>query len=317
MRKIVSLACNTVEPSYEREVFSKIPDVEYIDTFGNTDEEVINLTRDAEVILFTVTDFNRNVISHLEKCRLMIRYGIGYDNIDLEAAKEKGIYVCNSPKYGVIDVAEHALSLILGTAKNLVSMNDRIRDGKWGAGKESGIRLSGKTLGFLGFGNIGRALCERTNALGMKPLVYDPYVRDDVIEKYGAKKADLYFLLENSDFVTSHLPLNDETYHILGEKEFSFMKKSAILINTSRGGIVNENELIEALEKGEIKGAALDVFEKEGEAFDRRLLNYKNVILTPHVAWNTPDAILNLHREVADNVLRYFMGEKPESIVNL
>ena len=167
MRKIVSLACNTIEPSYESEAFSKISEVLYINSFADTEEEVINLTRDAEVILFTGTDFNKNVISHLEKCRLMIRYGIGYDNVDLEAAKEKGIYVCNSPKYGVTDVAEHALSLILGMAKNLVSMNDHVRDGKWGTGGETGIRLSGKAIGFLGFGNIGRALCERTNGLGM------------------------------------------------------------------------------------------------------------------------------------------------------
>ncbi len=316
MRKIVSLAEITIEPSYESEMFSKIPDVIYIDTVAKTEEEIIELTHDAEVILFTATNFNRNIIEHLEKCRLMVRYGIGYDNVDLVAAGEKGIYVCNSPKYGVIDVAEHTFSLIFATAKNLISMNDRVREGKWGTGGKTGIRLSGKTIGFLGFGNIGRALCERTNACGMKPLVYDPYVEEDILRKYGAKKVDMDFLLRNSDFVSSHLPLNDETYHILGKEQFEKMKKTAILINTSRGGVINEEELAHALEQGEIAGAGLDVFEDENGYLDKRILEAENAVLTPHIAWNTPDALENLHKEVTDNVCRYLSEKRPESIVN-
>lgn len=316
MRKIVSLANNTVEPSYESMAFSKVPDTVFESVVAKTEEEVIAATHDAEVILFTATKLNRNVISHLEKCRLMVRYGIGYDTVDLEAAREKGIYVCNSPRYGVIDVAEHALSLIFAAAKNLIAMNDNIRNDIWHSNGYQNVRLMGKTVGFLGFGNIGRAVCERTNACGMKGVVYDPYVNDDIILKYGAKKATFDEVLESADVITCHLPLNDSTYHILGKEQFEKMKPSAILVNTSRGGVINEAELIDALEKGEISGVGLDVFEDECGGMDKRLLKVKNAVLTPHVAWNTPDAMDTLHTEVADNVVKYLNGERPDSIVN-
>ena len=316
MRKIVSLANNTSEPSYESAVFSQIPDCEYISATASGDEEVIELTRDAEVILFTSTSLNKNVISKLEKCKLMVRYGIGYDTVDLNAAREKEIFVCNSPKYGVIDVAEHAISLIFSTAKHLVEMNDNIRDGIWGPAGTQNIRLAGKTIGFLGFGNIGRAVCERTNAFGMKPLVYDPFVTDDALNVYGAKKASLDEVLQSSDVITCHLPLNDSTYHMLGAKEFDKMKNTAILVNTSRGGVINEKELIDALLAGKLFGVGLDVFEDETGGMDKRMFDIKNAILTPHVAWNTGEAIVSLHMEVADNVAKYMRGERPDSIVN-
>ena len=316
MRKIVSLANNAPEPSYESSVFSQIPDCEYITATASSDEEVIELTRDAEVILFTATSLNKNVISHLEKCKLMVRYGIGYDTVDLDAAREKGIFVCNSPKYGVTDVAEHAISLMFAAAKHLVEMNDNIKDGIWGPAGTQNIRLAGKNIGFLGFGNIGRAVCERTNAFGMKALVYDPFVTDEILNEYNASKASLDDILKNSDVITCHLPLNESTYHMLGAKEFDKMKNSAILVNTSRGGVINEKELIDALEEGKLFGVGLDVFEDENGGMDKRMLNIKNAVLTPHVAWNTGEAIISLHMEVADNVAKYMRGERPDSIVN-
>ena len=316
MRKIVSLANNTVEPSYENEVFSKIPDCSYVCTSAGTDEEVIKAAHDAEVILFTSTSLNENVISHLDKCKLMVRYGIGYDTVDLEAAKKRGIYVCNSPKYGVIDVAEHAISLIFATAKHLVEMTGNIKCGIWGTAGTQNIRLFGKIIGFIGFGNIGQAVCARTNAFGMKALVYDPYISDDVIKEHGATRLSLEEVLESSDVISCHIPLNDSTRHMLGAKEFKKMKNSAILVNTSRGGVINEKELIDALEKGELFGVGLDVFEDENGGIDKRMFDIKNAVLTPHVAWNTADAIVSLHKEVTDNVAKYLKGERPDSIVN-
>lgn len=178
------------------------------------------------------------------------------------------------------------------------------------------LRLAGKTVGFVGLGNIGKAVCQRTNALGMKAIVYDPYISDEALKEYDAEKADLDTLLESADFVSLHLPLNDSTRHMFGKKLFTKMKKSAILINTSRGAIINEKELIEALEEGLIAGVGLDVFENENSPVDERLINAKNAVLTPHVAWNTDVAVTAIHEEVGDNIVRYLKGDRPNSIVN-
>lgn len=317
MRKIVSLANNTSEPSYESAVFSQIADAEYIKTTAKGDAAVIEALKDAEVVLFTNTDLNRHVIENLEKCRLMVRYGIGYDTVDLEAAKQKGIYVCNSPKYGVTDVAEHALALIFSTARRIVEMNDRIRDNNWGGGGlVSGVRLTGKKIGFVGFGSIGQAVCKRTNACDMHPLVYDPFVTDEVLASFSAQRVTLDELLAEADFITCHAPLNAHTFHMLGAEQFRKMKKTAILVNTSRGAIIDESALLEALLSKELAGVGLDVFEDESGGLDKRFLDIPNAILTPHIAWNTPDAVDSLHREVVDNVVRYLRGERPQSIVN-
>ena len=318
MRTIVNLANNNAGvSSYEEKVFSALEDVEYTNAVAKTDDEVIDVCKDAEVILFTNTNLSRDVLSRLPKLKLLVRYGIGYDTVDTAAARELGITVCNSPKYGVTDVAEHAVMLMFAAAKRVTEMNDRVRANNWGGkGRGVGVRLAGKTVGFLGFGNIGKAVCKRTNGCDMKPIVYDPFVSDETLAEYEAEKVGFDELLTRADFITCHLPLNDKTFHTLGKAEFARMKNTAILINTSRGGIINEAELIDALEAGEIAGVGLDVFEDESGGMDKRLVNVPLAVLTPHVAWNTPDAIVTLHHEVTDNVARYLRGERPESIVN-
>ena len=317
MRKVVNLTTMAPEPSYESAVITALPDVEYISKAVKTEEEIVELCCDAEVIFFTATKFTRSLLEKLPRLKLLVRYGIGYDNVDTQAAKELGIYVCNSPKYGVTDVAEHTVMLIFAAAKRAIEMSDRIRENNWsGRGLGKAFRLAGKTIGFLGFGNIGRAVCKRTNACEMTPIVYDPYVSDEVIAEYGAVRVTMDELLCSADIISCHLPLNDKTFHTLGREQFEKMKKTAVLINTSRGGIINESELIDALEAGEIAGAGLDVFVDESGGMDKRLTNVPLAILTPHVAGNTPEAMSDLHREVADNAVRYLKGERPENIVN-
>ena len=316
MRKVLVFGGTVKSYQYEIEALKQFDDVEFVISPALKEEDVIEAAQDAEVILFTATKLNERVINSLEKCKLIIRYGIGYDNVDTEAAAKRGIYVCNAPKYGVIDVAEHALSLIFATAKQTVAMHDRVRAGRGCDGVTPFWRLAGKTIGFLGFGNIGKAVCQRTNALGMKAIVYDPYVSEDVLASYNAEKSDLDSMLSRADFVTLHLPLNDKTRHTVGRSFFEKMKKTAILINTSRGAIVNEQELIEALEEGLIGGVGLDVFEDETKPVDPRIVNAKIAALTPHVAWNTDVAITAIHEEVGDNIVRYLKGERPESVVN-
>lgn len=317
MVKIVSLSIIDSWNDYEKSVFGKMDNVDFVISRARTPEEVKRDTRDAEVILFTDITINKEIIDNLEKCRLIIRYGIGYDNVDAAYAKEKGIIVCNAPNYGVVDVAEHAVSLIMSCAKRLTYMSDLIREGVWDTGKMgSSQRISGKTLGFLGFGKIARHVCKVTKALGMNIIAYDPYVSEEVLKEYGAKGASFDEVLSESDFVTLHLPLNPSTTHVIGEKELSKMKKTATLINTGRGGLVDEKALVEALENKTIAFAGLDVFENETGGIDKRMLSMQNVALTPHVAWNTAEASRAIHEEVVGNVLRYIRGEVPESIVN-
>ena len=317
MRKVVVLSSESRNSYlYEIEALKQIPDAEFIISPATAEDDVIDAIRDAEVVLFTATKINERVINSLEKCRLIIRYGIGYDNVDTVAAAKRGIFVCNAPNYGVIDVAEHALSLIFATSKKTIPMHERAQNGLWGPGMPPFYRLAGKKIGFVGLGNIGRALCKMTNGLSMKPLVYDPFVSDEVIAEYGAERMSLEKIFEVSDFVSLHLPLNDSTRHSIGKALFSRMKKSAILINTSRGPIINEKELIEALEGGFMAGVGLDVFEDETKPLDGRLTMNPCAVLTPHVAWNTDVAVTAIHEEVGDNIVRYLKGERPHSIVN-
>ena len=318
MKKIVALSSFPHEFDYERQEFGKLADTEFIISPLKKPEEVIEVVRDADVILFTDVSMNADFLAKLEKCKLIIRYGIGYDNIDINAAAEKGIIVCNAPNYGVIDVAEHAVSLMLSCTKRLTYMSDCIRDKMWSTGDMgSSRRIYGKTIGFVGFGKIARCACNMTNAMGTKALVYDPYVTDEALAQYNAKSVDLDTLLKESDYVTLHLPLSEKTRHMFGAEEFAKMKNTAYLINTGRGGLVKEADLVEALVNGVIAGAGFDVFENESGELDSRMLTMKNVALTPHVAWNTFEGMEALHQEVTDNVVRFLAGNTPESIVNM
>ncbi len=318
MRKIVALTSFPEQDFVcEKEMFGKLSETEFIISYLKNPDEVIKIASDADVLLFTDVAMNADFIDKLEKCRIIIRYGIGYDNIDIKRAAERGIIVCNAPNYGAIDVAEHAISLMLSCTKRLTYMSDCIREGNWSTGTMgSSHRISGKTVGFVGFGKIARCVCERTNAFGTKALVYDPYINEDTLKAYNAVSVELDTLLKESDYVTLHLPLSEKTRHMFGMDEFNKMKSTAYLINTGRGGLVKENELVDALEKGVIAGAGLDVFEDECGGIDKRMLSMTNVALTPHVAWNTFEGMESLHKEVTDNVIRFLKGKNPESIVN-
>jgi len=318
MKKIVALSKSDKDFDYEILKFGELDDVEFIISAAREQQDVINDIKDADVILFSDIPINKDVIDSLEKCRLIIRYGIGYDNIDVKRAAERNIIVCNAPNYGVADVAEHAVSLIMSCAKRLTYMNDCVRDGLWDTSvMGASRRISGKTIGFVGFGKIAKYVCKLTNALGMKAIVYDPYIKTGCLEEYNAESVSFDEVLRQADYVSLHLPLSDKTRHLMGKNEFIKMKKTSVFINTSRGGLVKETELIDALENGVISGAGLDVFEDETGNIDSRILTMKNVTLTPHVAWNTYEGTVALHEEVTNNVLSFLKGDRPESIVNM
>lgn len=317
MKKIVSLSTNPAAFDFEQAAFAARDDAEFIISGARSKEDVKAAVCDADVVLFSDITIDRQVIDSLKNCKLIIRYGIGYDNVDAKYAAEKCIFVCNAPNYGVTDVAEHALSLLLSCAKRLTYMNDCVRNGLWDTSKMGASRrIAGKSIGFIGFGKIARCVCQRTNAFGLKALIYDPYVSTEVADSYSGELVTLEELLRRSDYVTLHLPLNEQTRHMMGAAQFALMKPDAVFVNTSRGGLVNEKELIDALEQGVIAGAGLDVFEDESGNIDPRILRMKQVTLTPHVAWNTLEGAAALHEEVTNNVLRFLDGSRPESIVN-
>ena len=288
---------------------------ELVLVYPQTEDELIEAVKDADVIAFTATPITARVIDSLEKCKLIIRYGVGYDNVDWKAAAAKGIYVCNAQTYGTHDVGEHAAALLMAASK-LIAQNDAIirKDG-WGIAGQ-GTRLYGKTIGYIGLGRIARVTCSVTNGLGMKAITYDPYASKEIIDEYKATSVDLETLLKESDFISVHAPLTEESRHMLSTEQFRKMKNTAVVINTSRGALIDEEALIKALEDGEIAGAGLDVYEKEPFDADSKLRFMDNVVLTSHIAFNTAEAMIDLHKEVTADIVRVLKGERPVNVVN-
>ena len=317
MKKVVALFTSVDPVKYESEIFAAMDNVAFeVNPARGSDEAVIEAVKDADAVIFAEVPITPAIVAGMEKCKMIQRIGMGYDNVDLITTKEKGIFVCNAPTYGTIDVAEHALALLFATSKRIIAMHDRCRVKDWSGDLEPCYRLTGRTIGFAGFGRIGRALCQRTNGCGLKALVYDPFVDDETLKEFNAERVTFDELLSRSDFISIHMPLNDKTRCIFNKEAFEKMKPTAILINTARGPVVDENALIEALQNKVIAGAGLDVFEVEGPDMDRRFVDIPNVVLTPHLASNTWEANDALDREVTDNVVRYLNGERPLNIVN-
>jgi D-3-phosphoglycerate dehydrogenase len=235
----------------------------------------------------------RKIIESGDKLKFIQSGGVGYEQIDVDAATDRGVVVVNVPAATTESVAEHAVALILACAKNVVRMHKTILAGGWRAA-DLGVELWKKTLGIIGFGRIGKAVAERMKAFEMTILVSDPHIKEVDASKMGCKKVDLDTLLKDSDVITIHSPLNEETKGLIGEPEFSKMKRSAILVNTARGGIIDEKALIKALTERRIKYAGLDVFEMEPIEKDNRLLTLDNVVMTPHSATQNQDAMARL-----------------------
>ncbi len=235
------------------------------------------------------------------------------DYIDLRAARAQGITVCNCPGYADTTVAEHAFALLLGTARNLTLLDRKMREGIWDQ-DTPGIGLAGKQLGLIGFGGIAKKVLEMAEGFGMKVKVWtrSPEKHQDSFSP--DLFLDMKMLLESSDFISLHLPLNGETHSILGAAEIRAIKTGATLINTARGGLIDETALIEALRSGQLTGAGLDVFAEEPLGDSHPLLNFENVVLSPHVAYNTPEAVKAIFEITVQNICSYF-EDKPINVV--
>jgi len=283
---------------------------------GNEDE-LIESVKDAYVVIFTFSKINRNVIDQLTNCKMLIRYGVGLDNVDIKAASERGIYVCNAPNYGTYAVAEHAFALLLSVNRRLLFLDQQVRNHIWDMeGIPPVYSLSNKRLGIVGFGNTGRYLTKMAEVFNMEVVVYDPYINKETAKEYKVRASGFKELVRDSDHISIHAPLTEETRHLFNKDVFREMKKKSIIVNTSRGGLINQNDLIWALKSQCIAGAALDVFENEPLDPQSDLLTLHNVVLTPHVAWYTEESNVKMHQEVIDDVLRVLRGNVPQNVVN-
>jgi D-3-phosphoglycerate dehydrogenase / 2-oxoglutarate reductase len=304
-------------PSFdiEKKVLSKY-NIDLVKFQCKTEEELISKCKDADALLNQYAKITPNVIENLDHVKIIARYGIGVDNIDLDAASKKNIFVTNVV-YDICDVADHTIMLMLAITRKLFFVDKSIKKFEWDWKKFHPItRIKGKTVGIIGLGRVGRQVAKRLIGFDVNLLAYDPYIPIDVFKTYNAKKVDYTILLEQSDIITVHVPLNKETRNMISTNQLKKMKKKAILINAARGGIVDEKALYKALMKKEIAGVGLDVLEQEPIQKDNQLLYFDNVIITPHMGWYTEDTVDEVQRIAAEQVLQCLEGKIPTNLVN-
>jgi D-3-phosphoglycerate dehydrogenase len=282
-----------------------------------SEEEIIALAQDADAVLNCYAKMTDRVIEQLKRCRIIARYGIGVDNVDLAAASRARILVTNVPDYCIDEVSDHALALLLALARRITVADGTVKAGAWDVVAHAGIRrLRGQTMGLLGFGKIAKALGSKVQPLGMKVLVYDPYLDSALIAQHGAEAVSLDRLLAEADAISIHVPLSPETRNLIGSHELARMKSTALVINTSRGGVVDEQALAVALTAKRLGGAALDVLSVEPPPADHPLRQAPNIILTPHLAFYSRESVIELQTKAAEEVARALKGEPPRSPVN-
>ena len=300
----------------EKEELKKI-DADLIECAADDEESIIETAKDADAILNCYAELTPKIIESLEKCQVISRYGIGVNNVNIPSANRKKIIVTNVPDYCIEEVSDHAFSLILACSRKICQLNKTVKSGKYDFKNYRPMyRLKGQTLGIVSFGKIPRRLVEKVNAYKFNIIVCDPYVDKDIAAKYSVKLVKFEELLSESDIISIHAPLTKETKGIFGSEQFKIMKNSAYLINTARGGLIKDNDLAQALKEGEIAGAGLDVLEDEDVNSNHPLVNLENVIMTPHSAFYSEQALEDLQYKAVQEVIRVLTGEKPKSCVN-
>jgi D-3-phosphoglycerate dehydrogenase len=282
-----------------------------------TEDEVIANCKDADGLLNQYAPISRKVIENLPNLKVVGRYGVGVNTIDMEAATDHGICVVNVPDYCMDEVSDQAFALIIACMRKVVLLNNQVKNRGWDYKLGKPIhRLRGQKLGLLGFGRIPRSLAEKAKPFGFELLVYDPFVKDDIVKEFGGKLLTLDELLQSADVISVHVPLMKNTEHMISTKEFGMMKKTAIIVNTSRGAIIDESAMIEALQHKQIGGAGLDVLETEPVGKDNPLLDMDNVIITPHISWYSEESEVELKQKAARGVAEVLQGKVPTYLVN-
>jgi len=283
-----------------------------------TEDDIIQKCGDAEIFINQYAPITERVIRELPNLKIVIRYGVGVDNVDLDAATKYGVVVCNVPDYGMNEVAEQAMALMFALVRKTVIMVNDTKSGNWDYTKAVPIhRFSYLTIGICGIGRIGTCFANKVQHLTSNIICYDPFVSPCKINGLEfVKSVDFDTLLKDSDIISIHTPLNENTKGMFNMDAFKKMKKSAYLINTARGGIINENDLDEALTIGEIGGAAMDCMENEPIIGSNPLYKHSNFLATPHMSWYSEEAYRELKRKVAEEAVRFSKGEKLRNPLN-
>jgi D-3-phosphoglycerate dehydrogenase len=310
---ITDTVFGTTQP--EQDVLGGLADLELAPA---ADEQTLRqVAREADALLNCYAKLSPELVRSLERCKIIARYGIGVDTVPLSAASEAGIMVTNVPDYCIDEVSDHALALLLSLARGIGKASLATRSGEWDIGVVQPLyRLRGRTLAILGFGRIGRALADKARPLGLRIVAVDQYVPEEAMRRAGVEPLGLQAALAQADLVSVHVPLTDETRHLIDARALGWLKPGAYLVNTSRGPVIDTSALVEALEAGRLAGVGLDVVEPEPPAPDHPLRRMPNVLLTPHTAFYSEESQQELQRRAAEEVARVLRGEPPRSLVN-
>ncbi|HEY2645694.1 MAG TPA: C-terminal binding protein [Candidatus Acidoferrales bacterium] len=284
-----------------------------------TEEQVADLCRDADGVLTARAPIGARAISAMPRCRIIVRYGIGVDTVDVAAATARGIMVANVPDYCLDEVSDHALTLLMMLSRQMIPAIALAREDSWAVAKMPPLhRLRGQKCGLIGCGRIGSMLAAKVKALGMSVIIHDPYLSEARTREMGAELVSLDVLLADADFISLHAPLNDTTHHLLDEAAFAKMKKTASIINTARGGLIDESALITALDAGKIFGAGIDTLESENAVTPVRtaLVRHPKIIVTAHTAWLSQQARALLQLRAIEQALACLKGETPYGLIN-
>lgn len=298
------------ENTQAREKLERFADEIVYNTYGRPvkADELPALLRSVDGYIAGLDYITADVLANAPaSLKIISRYGAGVDRLDLPAAKAKGIVVTNTPGTNAVAVCELAFALMMSLARSIVRLDKAVRKGEWP--RNDGMELKGKTLGIAGLGAIGKSIAKRARAFEMNVVAYDPYFDADFGARNGVANVSLNELLSVSDVVTLHMPLNEHTHHVIGEKAFAGMKKGAFLINTARGGLIDEAAAVEALKSGRLGGLGLDVYEAE-PVCESPLLAFENVVMTPHTGAHTKEAIAGMGIMAVDNLIEVLSGEK-------
>lgn len=320
MSKFKVVISDSRYPGYDEEkgALSKI-DAEVVIERSDDEDKIAELVKDADGLIANLAPITAKIIEGMTKCKCVSRYGVGYDSVDTDALKKKGIVLANVPDYCGEDVSDHAFALLMDCVRQTSRKDRHVRAGEWNlTGLQKAYRVTGKTFGFVGFGMIARILHRKLAGFNLgRVLVADPVIPEKVVTDAGAELVDFEVLCKESDFISIHAPLLPSTKGMFGTAQFEAMKETAILVNTSRGPLVDENALADALQNGKIACAGIDVFASEPLDVNSPLRKLDNITLTDHASWYSEEAMVELKTKAAQNIVDMLKNGKPTYPVKL
>ncbi|MDD2493627.1 MAG: C-terminal binding protein [Tissierellia bacterium] len=321
-KKVVLSSVLITDPAYEKELIEKAG-FELVFVPNDDNETFAKEIVDADAVITADKKISKELVDSMEKCKVIVRQGIGYDTIDLVTTKEKGIAVCNIPDYSIHEVSDYTLALMMTILRHTNTYNEHTRKGIWDiqsvhtvSGFPPMRRFYTQTLGIFGFGRIAKLVAKKAKPFGFRIITTDPYVDPKVAEEMGVEMVDFNTVVRESDVVSINTPLTPETKHSFNLEVFKKMKPTAFVINTGRGPLIKEDDLYEALKNKVIAGAAIDVTETEPLPADNKLFTLENLIVTPHAAFYTQDSFEELRRRACEEAIRVLSGQEPENRVN-